>query len=89
MTREYHYVADTAGMRLDRFVGEKCPELSRTHARNLIIDGLITVNGQVTKVGHKLDAGDNIAVVIPPEPPARLLPEEIPLNILYEDNDVL
>ena len=89
MTGEYHYSVDHAGVRLDRFVSENCPVLSRTHAQKLITDGLITVNGRVAKARHKLEVGDKVAVAVPPEPPSRLSPEDIPLDILYEDNDVL
>lgn len=89
MTKEYSFKADVSGARLDRFVGEKCPELSRTHAQKLIADGLITVNGHPAKSSLKLNAGDNIHITIPPEPPGRLAPEDIPLNIVYEDADLL
>ncbi len=89
MSGEYQLVADTAGVRLDRFVGENCPGLSRTHAQKLIAEGFITVNGQAAKAGHRLDAGDKIAVIIPPEPPPSMSPEAIPLSIIYEDDDVL
>jgi 23S rRNA pseudouridine1911/1915/1917 synthase len=89
MTREYQLQADTSGIRLDRFVGESCPGLSRTRAQKLIADGFITVNGERIKAGQKLVAGDRVAVVIPPEPPSPLSPEEIPLGVIYEDDDLL
>jgi len=83
------FTADTAGVRLDKYVGEKCPELSRTHAQKLIADGHIMVNSQVIKAGHKLNVGDRVDIVIPPAPPSPLTAEAIPLNILYEDDDLL
>jgi 23S rRNA pseudouridine1911/1915/1917 synthase len=89
MTGEYSFVADVSGLRLDRFVGERCPELSRTHAQQLIHDGLVTVNGKPVKPSLKLNIGDKVNVVIPPEPPSHLEPENIPLNIVYEDGDLL
>jgi len=89
MNREYCFSVDTSGVRLDRFVGDKCPELSRTHAQKLIADGFVTVNGQAARASLKLNVGDRVGVVIPPEPPARLAPEDIPLNIVYEDADLL
>ncbi|OGO22276.1 MAG: pseudouridine synthase [Chloroflexi bacterium RBG_16_50_9] len=76
-------------MRLDRFVSERCPELSRTHAQKLIGDGCITVNGQESKASLKLSTGDRVEVVIPPPPPSPLSPEAMPLNILYENDDLL
>ena len=89
MDKAYHFVADKPGIRLDRFVVEKCPELSRTHAQKLIGDGYITVNGHVAKASLKLNAGDRVDIVIPPTLPSPLAPEAIPLNIIYEDDDLL
>ncbi len=89
MTKEYSFVADKSGVRLDKFVGDRCPELSRTHAQELIGDGYITVNGQAAKASLKLSLGDRVAISIPPTPPSPLFPEAIPLNIIYEDDDLL
>jgi 23S rRNA pseudouridine1911/1915/1917 synthase len=89
MTKVYSFVADKSGIRLDKFVGDRCPELSRTHAQKLISGGYITVNGQVAKASLKLSLGDKVSITIPPPPPSPLSPEEIPLNILYEDDDLL
>jgi len=82
-------VADRQGVRLDKYIVEKCPELSRTYAQKLIGDGHITVNDHVAKAGLKLNIGDTVSIAIPPPPPSPLSPEAIPLNIIYEDNDLL
>ena len=89
MTKEYVFVVDIAGVRLDKFVGERCSELSRTHAQQLIADGFITVNGKAVKPSLKLAPGDTVDITIPPESPSTLEPENIPLNIIYEDSDLL
>jgi len=89
MNSEYTFEADMEGVRLDKFVGERCPELSRTHAQKLIAAGFITVNGSPAKSSLKLNKGDRVDVVVPPEPPVDLAPEDIPLDIVYEDNDLL
>lgn len=89
MDKVYSFTADKAGVRLDKYVGDKCSELSRTHAQKLIVDGYITVNDRVAKVRLKLNIGDRVDVTIPPTAPNPLLPEPIPLNVLYEDEDVL
>lgn len=89
MDKTYRFVADEPGTRLDKFVGEKCLELSRTHAQKLIGDGCITVNGRVAKASLKLNIGDKVNVIIPPTPPSLLSPEAIPLTIIYEDDDLL
>jgi len=85
----YSFIADKTGVRLDKYVSEKCLELSRTHAQKLITDGYITVNDRVVKVGFKLNIGDRVNITIPPTAPSPLSPEAIPLNILYEDADLL
>jgi 23S rRNA pseudouridine1911/1915/1917 synthase len=89
MTKGFSFVVDVAGLRLDKFVGERCPELSRTHAQQLIRDGFIRVNGKSAKPSLKLNAGDKVDIVIPPELPPQLEPENIPLKIVYEDKDLL
>ena len=78
-----------AGVRLDKFVGENCPEISRTHAQKLIADGCITVNNLAAKASLRLNPGDRISIRIPPAPPSPLSPEAIPLDIVYEDDDLL
>ncbi|MBL7126022.1 MAG: RluA family pseudouridine synthase [Dehalococcoidales bacterium] len=88
-TQRYHLVAGTAGVRLDRFVADSCPELTRTHAQKLITDGFITVNGREVRPSLKLDSGDQVNIIVPPAPPSPLLPEAIPLNVVYEDEDLL
>jgi len=85
----YSFIADKTGVRLDKYVGEKCAELSRTHAQKLIVDGYITVNDHTAKVGLKLNIGDRVDIIIPSTVPTPLSPEAIPLNIIYEDDDLL
>jgi len=82
-------VVEEPGVRLDRYVAERCPQLTRTQAHKLIADGYITVNDRVAKAGAKLHVGDRVNVTLPPPPPSPLSPEAIPLNIIYEDNDLL
>ena len=89
MDKAYSFIADRTGVRLDKYVGEKCLELSRTYAQKLIADGYITVNDRVAKVGLKLNVGDRVNIIIPPTAPSSLSPEAIPLNIIYEDDDLL
>ena len=89
MNREYSFVVDIAGLRLDKFVVDSCSELSRTHAQQLIEDGFITVNGKTAKSSLKLNHDDKIDIVIPPEPQSHLEAENIPLSIVYEDPDLL
>jgi len=89
MGNTFYLAADAPGTRLDRFVSEKRPELSRTQVQRLIEDGFITVNNRPVKTSHRLTAGDKIKIAIPPPLPSPLSPEDVPITILYEDNDVI
>ena len=80
--------ADT-GLRLDRVVANHCPQLSRTRVQELIAGGLVLLNGKTAKDSHKVHAGDTIEVVPQPRPALRAEAESIPLDILYEDEDVI
>jgi 23S rRNA pseudouridine1911/1915/1917 synthase len=77
------------GQRLDRVVSAQCPELSRTRVQELIDEGLALLNGKASKGSHKVRAGDVIEVVAQERPALRAEAESIPLEVLYEDGDVL
>jgi len=85
----YNFVVDDPGARLDKYVAEKCPGLSRTQAQKLIADGHVTVNGSTARSALKLSIGDKVTVRIPPAGPGPPLPEAIPFKIIYEDGDLL
>jgi 23S rRNA pseudouridine1911/1915/1917 synthase len=88
INRSYILAVENQGARLDKYVSEHCPEISRTQTQKLIGNGYITVNGHTGKAGLKLNIGDKITINIPTSP-SPLQPEPIPLNILYEDDDLL
>ena len=87
--RVFNFIVDDLGARLDKYVSEKCPELSRTQAQKLVADGHITVNGSTAKAGLKLNIGDRVTVRVPPAESSLLLPEAIPFKIIYKDDDLL
>ncbi|MFC2026633.1 RluA family pseudouridine synthase [Chloroflexota bacterium] len=89
MEKTHRFTADESGSRLDTFVSGRLPELSRTYTQKLIADGYITVNERAAKASYKVNAGDRLAVTIPPPTPSTLVAEDIPLNIVYEDKDLL
>ena len=78
-----------AGERLDRFLAESQPDLSRNRLQGLIRDGRVTVNGQPARASHRLRDGDRVAWEIPPPRRVALDPEDIPLAVVYEDEDLL
>ncbi|HJV64679.1 MAG TPA: RluA family pseudouridine synthase [Geomonas sp.] len=75
--------------RLDSFIARSVADLTRSAALRLIETGFATVNGQKQKPSLKLKAGDLVSVTIPPPVPAQPQPEEIPLQVLYEDPDLV
>jgi 23S rRNA pseudouridine1911/1915/1917 synthase len=79
----------TTSIRLDKFISEQHPEISRTQAQRLIDEGLVRINGTTARSSYKITASDQISITIPPPTPSTLLPEDIPLKIIYEDNDVI
>ena len=81
--------ASAAGERLDKFISESADGLTRSAAVKLIEDGCCTVNGKSVAKNYKLKSGDNVIIEIPDAAEVDILPENIPLDIVYEDNDLL
>ena len=82
-------VSDTdAGKRLDSYLAEVA-DMSRSAASKLIESGEVTVGGKKTEKKHQLKAGDEIEVVVPEAEEYEALPENIPLNVVYEDADII
>ncbi|MFZ5639634.1 MAG: RluA family pseudouridine synthase [Bacillota bacterium] len=77
------------GMRLDVFLAAELPELTRSYIQKLVDDGHITVNGRGGKASYKVQPGDEIVVEVPEPEGLELTPENIPLEIIYEDSDVI
>lgn len=85
-----HVVAnEAAGQRLDQFLRQELPEHSRAFLQKLIEQGHVVVNGGTAKASYKVRAGDKVNVEIPPPRPLATLPEEIALDVLFEDDDLL
>lgn len=82
------FVAESRGERLDLFVAERA-KMTRSAAQKLIEEGNVLIGGVVAAKNYKLRAGDKVAVEIPEPEVLSVLPEDIPLDILYEDDDVL
>ncbi|MEM6553361.1 MAG: RluA family pseudouridine synthase [Planctomycetota bacterium] len=75
-----------AAMRLDKYLCNRLKGMSRNQVQRLIDLGGVTVNGSPGKPALKLKAGDTVDVVVPPKPASDLTPEDIPLEVLYEDD---
>jgi 23S rRNA pseudouridine1911/1915/1917 synthase len=77
------------GLRLDRWLVAQCPQLSRARLQELIAAGLVLVNGAAAKASQKLRGGEKVVVEAVQRSPLRAEPESIPLDVLYEDDDLL
>jgi 23S rRNA pseudouridine1911/1915/1917 synthase len=75
--------------RLDRFLAEQLPELSRSQLKKLIDEGQVLVDGAPAKAGGKLKGGETLTVNIPAPSPAEAVSEDIPLVVLYEDRHLI
>lgn len=78
-----------ANQRLDRFLAAKLPQYSRSFLKKIIEQNLVEVNTRHTKPSHITVAGDQIQVSIPEPVETEIQPEDIPLNIIYEDQHLL
>ena len=81
--------ADIPGERLDAFLARNAPDLSRSAAQKLIEEGLVTRNGKPGKKNDKLNVGDAVSYEIPEPKAVDIAPKEMPLDIVYEDDDLL
>ncbi|MDX1946837.1 MAG: RluA family pseudouridine synthase [Pirellulaceae bacterium] len=80
---------EDAGARLDAYLARVLPKFSRVQLRKVIGAGGVKVNGQGTKVAYRLSAGERVSVVLPPMNTAGPHPEDIPLDVLYEDEHII
>lgn len=78
-----------AGERIDRYLSLQCSDISRSYLQKLIKDQLVSVNGKIVKANYKVQSNDTISVEFPEIKELDILPEDIPLDILYEDESVL
>lgn len=83
----FQFTCETGGERLDKAI--QIDGFTRGRIQHLILDGLVTVNGTLQKASYRVEAGDVIAVSVPEPEPIDAQPEDIPLDIVYEDDDLL
>jgi 23S rRNA pseudouridine1911/1915/1917 synthase len=82
-------IAKNMTRRIDQYLTDRIPYLSRNGVQKIIDAGLVKVNGRVIRASYKPRDGDQIEMVAPPEPVSELIPEPIPLDIVYEDEHFL
>lgn len=88
-SNQHNLTIDDGGERLDKYLALALSDLSRAEAQRLIKEGAVQVNGKAAKASYRLEAGDNVSVELPAEESDEVLPEDIPLSVLYEDTDLI
>lgn len=78
-----------SGRRLDKYLSGRYPRISRTTIQRFIKQGQVTINGMPSKASYEPAPGDVVEISLPPPPPSEIVPEDIPLDIIYEDDWLL
>ena len=89
MKQEIFVTEELAGDRIDKFLSEQCEELSRSFIQKLLKSGEVYVGQKAVKASYKVTEGDVISFEVPEAVEPEILPEDIPLEIVYEDHDVI
>jgi len=87
--RRFTVSAEDAGRRLDLYLASRLTDLSRTRIQELVEQGHVRIGQRLVRRAQRVTPGDIIEIEILPRPPLRAAPEEIPLDVLYEDEDVI
>ncbi len=86
---EIRVLEEYAGLRIDKFLSKELSEFSRTMVQTLIANGHVCIDGKKVKASYKLETDDYITIHIPEPEDTSILPEDIPLDVVYEDSDVI
>src|SRR5690606_9344742 len=89
MKRQVELILDAPGERLDKALAQAMPEISRSQWQQLIRDGLVMVGGAPVRASLRLDGGERVVASLPEVAETELVADDIPLDILYEDADLL
>jgi len=88
--KQYRFVTDQGniGQRLDLYLVENLPQYSRNYIQNLIKEGKVSIHDKPAKANYRIKPGDLISVVIPPLRKVEIVPENISIDIIYQDDDI-
>lgn len=89
MADNYTFVVQNAGVRIDRFLTDNIPEITRSAVQKIIDEANVTVNGEVVSKNYKCRVGDNVDVTVPDAKPLEAVGQNIPVDIVYEDEHLL
>ncbi len=83
------FICESTGERLDRFLADRCADLSRSRIKRLIADGEVAVDGRGQNAGFRLRAGQTVVISVPEPKPTHMIPQRIPLDVIHQDEDLL
>lgn len=89
MSQEHNFIIEEESGRLDKVLTELLPTITRSHIQQWIKEGNVSVNGETLKANYKVQPGDEIAIVEPELVSLEVLAENIPIEIVYQDEDVV
>lgn len=89
MKQQFAVTEEEAGVRIDRYLSERCGEISRSYLQKLMKEQAVLVGNKAVKSNYKVSTGDIIELSIPEAVEPDIIPEEMELDILYEDKDII
>ena len=87
--KEFSIDRNTEGQRIDRYLSDELEDRSRSYIQKIMKEGYVKVNQKPVKSNYRLSFGDSVEVTLPEAKEPDIVPEDIPLDILYEDQDVI
>jgi len=89
LSQEFVVAPEEAGVRIDRYLSDQCQDISRSYLQKLLKEQSVLVEEKPVKSNYKVNAGDRISLTLPEIREPEIMPEEIPLDIVYEDKDII
>jgi len=89
LSQEFIVAPEEAGVRIDRYLSDQCQDISRSYLQKLLKEQSVLVEEKPVKSNYKVNAGDRISLTLPEIREPEIVPEEIPLDIVYEDKDII
>lgn len=89
MSQEFIVAPEDAGIRIDRYLSDQCQDISRSYLQKLLKEQSVLVEEKPVKSNYKVNTGDRISLTLPEIREPEIVPEDIPLDIIYEDKDII
>lgn len=89
MSQEFVVAPEDAGVRIDRYLSDQCQDISRSYLQKLLKEESVLVEEKPVKSNYKVNTGERISLTLPEIREPEIVPEDIPLDIIYEDKDII